>query len=77
MLLRDHPLVSNGTVSSWPPAWRWVGGSDNQHPRGEIGILKAVAKSNINPLIDVSCISITKAHHISAAFRVITPSVLS
>jgi hypothetical protein len=50
MLLRDHPLVSNGSVSSWPPAWTWVAGSDNQHPKGEIGILKAVAKSNVEPV---------------------------
>jgi hypothetical protein len=49
MLLRDHPLVSHGSVSSWPPAWTWVAGSDNKHPRGEIGILKPVAKSNIEP----------------------------
>jgi hypothetical protein len=49
MLLRNHPLVSQGTVSSWPPTWRWVAGSDDQHPQGEIGILKAVSRSDIGP----------------------------
>jgi hypothetical protein len=49
MVLRDHPLLSYRSVSSWPPAWTWVAGLDNQHPRGEIGILKAVAKSNFEP----------------------------
>jgi hypothetical protein len=62
MLLQDHPLVSHSSVPSWPPAWTWVAGSDNQHPKGEIGILKAVAKSNIEPAVDVSYISITKVH---------------
>jgi hypothetical protein len=49
MLLRDHPLLSYRDAPSWPPKWTWVAGSDNQHPRGEIGVLKAVAKSNIEP----------------------------
>ena len=49
MLLRDHPLLRYRGVPSWPPTWTWVGGSDNQKPRGEIGILKAVEKSNIQP----------------------------
>jgi hypothetical protein len=49
MLLRNHPLVSKGTVSSWPPAWTCVAGSGDEHPQGEIGILRAVAKSNIEP----------------------------
>jgi hypothetical protein len=29
--------------------WTWVAGVDNKHPRGEIGILKAVAQSNAHP----------------------------
>ena len=49
MLLRDHPLVSHGSVPRWPPTSTRVARSDNQHPKGEIGILKAVAKSNIEP----------------------------
>src|SRR5262249_17031232 len=49
MLLRDHPLLHHRSVPSWPPVWTWVGGSENKHPRGEIGILKAVEKSKIQP----------------------------
>jgi hypothetical protein len=49
MLLRDHPLLCYRGVRSWPPTWTWVGGFDNQRLRGEIGILKAVEKSNILP----------------------------
>jgi hypothetical protein len=49
MLLRDHPLLSYHDTPSWPPAWTWVAGPANQHQCGEIGILKAVARSNIEP----------------------------
>ena len=48
-LLRDHPLLNHRGVPSWPPTWTWVGGSENKHPRGEIGILRAVEKSKIQP----------------------------
>jgi hypothetical protein len=49
MLFRDHPLFYHRGVPSWPPVWTWVGDSENKCPRGEIGILKAVEKSNIQP----------------------------
>ena len=47
MLLRDHPFMSHHRVPNWPPRWTWVGGVENIRPKGEIGILKAVAVSNI------------------------------
>ena len=49
LLLRDHPLFSHRGIPSWPPVWTWVSGSDNKRPKGEIGILKDVTPSNIEP----------------------------
>ena len=49
MLLRNHPLFNHRGVPSWPPAWTWVAGLDNKHPRGEIGTLTEVRRSNIEP----------------------------
>lgn len=49
MLLRDHPLMSSRSIRNWPPVWTYTGGTENQHPRGEIGILKSVTLSNIQP----------------------------
>jgi hypothetical protein len=52
MLLRDHPLMSYCGVPSWPPKWTWTGGPENNHPRGEIGILREVVLSNVLPRAD-------------------------
>ena len=30
---------------SWPPDWLWTVGYDTTHPRGEVGILKAISRS--------------------------------
>ena len=49
MLLRDHPLMSYKGVPSWPPVWIWIDGPEKRRPRGEIGILRKVTLSNINP----------------------------
>ena len=49
LLLREHPLFSYHGMHSWPPVWTWMGGGNNQHPRGEIGILKRVERSNVLP----------------------------
>jgi len=49
MLLRDHPLMSYKGMPSWPPAWTWIGGVENDHPRGEVGILEAILPSVIQP----------------------------
>jgi len=49
MLLRDHPLMTYKGNHSWPPGWLWTAGYDNTHPQGEVGILKAVLRSHINP----------------------------
>lgn len=45
MKLRHHPLISHHGAHSWPPTWLWVGGKENKHPRGEVGILKRVTPS--------------------------------
>jgi hypothetical protein len=48
MLLRDHPLMAYKDVPSWPPTWlRRVGGYENTHPIGEVGILKDVLPSTL------------------------------
>jgi hypothetical protein len=49
MLFRDHPLMMYKGNQSWPPAWLWTAGYDNTHPLGEVGILKAVLRSHIEP----------------------------
>jgi hypothetical protein len=49
MLLRDHALMRYHGVPNWPPAWLWIDGPENKHPRGEIGILQAVEVSKIPP----------------------------
>jgi hypothetical protein len=49
MLLRDHPLMRYHGLSNWPPAWLFIEGVENKHPRGEIGILTAVEVSNVQP----------------------------
>ncbi|HEY2987585.1 MAG TPA: hypothetical protein VGL11_07655 [Candidatus Binatia bacterium] len=35
---------------NWPPTWTWIGGKDNTHPKGEIGILEALVPSAVYPL---------------------------
>jgi hypothetical protein len=49
MLLRDHPLMSRHGVPNWPPVWTWIDGEEKQPAKGEIGILKAVLLSRIQP----------------------------
>jgi hypothetical protein len=49
MLLRDHPLMSRYGVSNWPPVWTWVDGLENKFPRGEVGILRWVGLTGIEP----------------------------
>src|SRR5262245_43177102 len=53
MKLRDHPLMSNRGTRNWPPTWNKIGGGSIAVPgeiqRGEIGILKRVLLSQIEP----------------------------
>ena len=49
MLLRDHPLMTYRGLRSWPPAWLWTYRGKNNHVRGEVGILREVVLSKINP----------------------------
>ena len=49
MLLRHHPLMSYHGVPNWPPTWTWIYGAENKRPRGEIGILKRVTLSKVQP----------------------------
>jgi len=45
MLLRDHPLMTYRRLPNWPPVWSWTDGLENHHPKGEVGTLKAVFRS--------------------------------
>jgi hypothetical protein len=49
MLLRDHPLLTYQNIRTWPPPWLYCGGFDNTSPLGEVGILKTVFVSAVNP----------------------------
>ena len=49
MLLRDHPLFRYHGMRSWPPVWLWMSGGYDRNPRGEVGILRKVEKSNVLP----------------------------
>lgn len=49
MQLRDHPLMIYHGIRNWPPAWTWRSGQDNAKPRGEIGILRDLFLSDIEP----------------------------
>ena len=50
MLLRDHPLMTYRGVRNWPPTWMWIGGLEKKSPRGEIGILRKVSLSKLQPI---------------------------
>ena len=49
MLFRDHPLMTCKGNRNWPPAWLWTAGYYTTHPQGEVGILKTVLRSRIQP----------------------------
>jgi hypothetical protein len=36
-------------LRSWPPAWIWCYGGENIHPRGEVGVLREIVQSRIQP----------------------------
>jgi|ERR687896_572061 hypothetical protein len=49
MKLRDHPRISYKGIPSWPPVWAWRGGNRYSQPAGEVGVLKEVKLSAIEP----------------------------
>ena len=67
MFLRDHPLLGHRTTPSWPPTRTWTGGAENQNPTGEIGILRDVVPSNIEPADRCFLTIEHEKHPISAA----------
>ena len=44
MLLRHHPLMAYRGCRNWPPVWSCTAGY-NHYPKGEVGTLKAVFRS--------------------------------
>ena len=49
MKLRNHPLMSCVGLRNWPPAWLWRDGSEDTRPAGEVGFLRHVILSDIDP----------------------------
>lgn len=49
MELRYHPLMSYRGLNNWPPTWTWRGGQENIKPKGEVGILRDVFLSQVEP----------------------------
>ena len=49
MEVRNHPLMVFKGVPNWPPAWIWTSGPANARPKGEIGTLRDIWQSTINP----------------------------
>ena len=50
MSLREHPLMYHRGVPSWPPIWTWTGEGEDKSPKGEVGVLRWVSESNIQPV---------------------------
>jgi hypothetical protein len=51
MQLRDHPLMSYRQFSTWPPVWMWIGGTEDRHPKGEVGTLRRVKVVDGHPTV--------------------------
>jgi hypothetical protein len=49
MRLRAHPLMRYRGISNWPPVWLQTTGSRSAKLEGEIGILKSVGRSQVEP----------------------------
>jgi hypothetical protein len=49
MELRSHPLMTYRGINNWPPSWTWRGGEENIRPKGEVGILRDVFLSRVEP----------------------------
>jgi hypothetical protein len=49
MQLRDHAIMSYRGQKNWPPVWMWTGTGENKFPRGELGVLKEVYVSAVDP----------------------------
>jgi hypothetical protein len=49
MELRYHPLMSYRGLNNWPPTWTWRGGQDDIKPTGEVGFLRDVFLSRVEP----------------------------
>jgi hypothetical protein len=47
--LRDYPLMSYKGSPNWPPTWTWIDSREDNRPNGEIGILRAVFLSKLQP----------------------------
>jgi hypothetical protein len=48
-MLRGHPVMIYKRNRSWPPTWLWRSDNDNTKPKGEVGILRDVIPSTIEP----------------------------
>ena len=49
MMIRDHPFMLHGGIHNRPLVWIWVGVTQNKNPTGEVGVLRTVSISDIEP----------------------------
>ena len=63
MELRKHPLMCYRGRPNWPPRWVWLGGKQNERPRGEVGVLKEVSRY---PLLSADGLTLVIEHNDSA-----------
>jgi hypothetical protein len=45
--LREHPLVTEQGIRSWPPNWLWTSGKKSAIAAGEVGILQDVKTHDV------------------------------
>lgn len=48
-MLRDMSVLSYRGIQTWPPTWLWTGEGENQPARGEVGVLREVHISVVDP----------------------------
>lgn len=49
MTTRLEQTMELRALPNWPPAWIWMGGDENKHPKGEVGLLRDVMLSALQP----------------------------
>ena len=50
MQLREHPLMKYHGIDNWPPVWTWRGRDRTRNLRGEVGIVRDVFLSSVEPI---------------------------
>jgi hypothetical protein len=61
-------------VSNWPPTWTWRSGPTIRRTRGEVGILKEVARGTIHPRERIFLVMQTDANEYLGALLIENPA---